>query len=56
MMGMQLVVSGVGLGAILVGLVRMKEADARRDREIDELAAAFTQQGVSIPSSSGTGV
>ena len=45
MMGMQLIVSGVGLGAILVGLVRMKEAGARRDREIDEPAAAFRQQG-----------
>ena len=44
--GAQLIVSGVGLGAILVGLVRMKEAGARRDREIDELAGAFKQQGV----------
>ena len=43
--GAQLLVSGVGLIAILVGLVRMKEAGARRDREIDELAAAFRKQG-----------
>ena len=41
----QLVVSGGGLIAILVGLARMKEAGARRDREIDELAAAFRKQG-----------
>ena len=44
-MGMQPLVSGVGLGAILVRLVRMKEAGARRDREIDARAAAFNQQG-----------
>lgn len=43
--GTQLLVSGVGLVAILVGLVRMKEAGARRDREIDELAGAFRRQG-----------
>ena len=41
----QLFVSGVGLAAIFVGLVRMKEAGKRRDREIDELAAAFRKQG-----------
>ena len=41
----QLLISGLGLFAILVGLARMKEAGARRDREIDELAAAFRQQG-----------
>ena len=40
----QLVVSGVGLAAILIGLVRMKEAGRRRDREIDEMAAAFREQ------------
>ena len=42
----QLVVSGVGLAAILIGLVRMKEAGRRRDREIDEMAAAFREQAV----------
>ena len=36
--GAQLLVSGVGLVAILVGLVRMKEAGTRRDREIDIMA------------------
>jgi len=41
----QLAVSGVGLLAILVGLKRMGEAGARRDREIDELAGAFRKQG-----------
>lgn len=41
----QLVLSGAGLAAILLGLVRMKEAGARRDREIDELAGAFRKQG-----------
>ena len=42
----QLVVSGAGLAAILIGLVRMKEAGRRRDREIDEMAAAFRAQAV----------
>ena len=41
----QLAVSGGGLLAILVGLKRMGEAGQRRDREIDELAAAFRKQG-----------
>ena len=41
----QLAVSGGGLFAILVGLKRMGEAGHRRDREIDELAAAFRKQG-----------
>ena len=41
----QLAVSGGGLCAILVGLKRMGEAGHRRDREIDELAAAFRKQG-----------
>ena len=41
----QLLISGLGLLAILVGLARMKESGVRRDREIDELAAAFRQQG-----------
>ena len=41
----QLAVSGGGLLAILVGLKRMGEAGARRDREIDELAGAFRRQG-----------
>ena len=44
----QLLISGLGLLAILVGLARMKEAGARRDREIDELAAAFRQQGQAL--------
>ena len=43
--GAHLLVSGTGVAAILLGLVRMKEAGARRDREIDELAAAFRKQG-----------
>ena len=42
---LQVGISGGGLIAILVGLKRMGEAGARRDREIDELAAAFRQQG-----------
>lgn len=41
----QLFISSAGLAAILIGLTRMKEAGARRDREIDELAAAFRKQG-----------
>ncbi len=41
----QLAVSGGGLVAILVGLKRMGEAGQRRDREIDEMAAAFRKQG-----------
>ena len=44
----QTLISGVGLVAILVGLARMKEAGARRDREIDELAAAFRKQGAAL--------
>ena len=34
----QLVVSGVGLGAILWGLAQMQQAGRRRDKEIDEMA------------------
>ena len=41
----QLVISGLGLFAILVGLKRMGEAGARRDREIDELGKGLRQQG-----------
>ena len=44
----QLFISGLGLCAILVGLARMKESGVRRDREIDELAAAFRQQGQAL--------
>ena len=44
----QLLISGLGLLAILVGLERMKESGVRRDREIDELAAAFRQQGQAL--------
>ena len=44
----QLAVSGGGLLAILVGLKRMGEAGHRRDREIDEMAAAFTQQAETL--------
>ena len=40
----QLVVSGVGLGCIVGGLFSMKAAGKRRDREIDEMAAAFRKQ------------
>ena len=40
-----LVFSGVGLGCIVWGLFSMKAAGQRRDREIDELAAAFRKQG-----------
>ena len=47
-MWVQTLISGVGLIAILVGLVRMKEAGARRDREIDERAAAFRKQGAAL--------
>ena len=43
--GAQLLVSGLGLGAILVGLARVKEAGVRRDREIDELAARSDSRG-----------
>lgn len=43
--GVGLVISAVGLAAILVGLKRMGEAGQRRDREIDELAGAFRKQG-----------
>ena len=45
LMAGQILVSGIGVVAIFVGLVRMKEAGERRNREIDELAAAFRQQG-----------
>ena len=38
MMGLQLVVGIVGMIAIFVGLVRMKEAGERRDKEIDVMA------------------
>ena len=41
----QLAISGAGLAAILIALARMKESGQRRDREIDELAAAFRRQG-----------
>ena len=41
----QLGISGLGLFAILVGLKRMGEAGARRDREIDELGKGLRQQG-----------
>ncbi len=41
----QLGISGTGLAAILIGLACMKESGQRRDREIDELAAAFRRQG-----------
>ena len=44
----QLVISGAGLAAILIGLVRMKEAGARRDREIDELGKGLQQQGQAL--------
>lgn len=51
----QLAVSGVGLIAILVGLKRMGEAGARRDREIDMMAEnmregvqALKQQGQAL--------
>ena len=44
----QLAVSGGGLVAILVGLKRMGEAGQRRDREIDEMAAAFSQQAEAL--------
>ena len=40
-----LVFSGVGLGCIVWGLFSMQAAGQRRDREIDELAAAFRKQG-----------
>ena len=43
--GLQLVLSGGGLVAILVGLKRMGEAGVRRDREIDELGKGLRQQG-----------
>ena len=36
---------GCSLSSAAWGSVRMKEAGARRDREIDERAAAFNQQG-----------
>ena len=37
--------SVVGLGCIVGGLFAMRAAGQRRDREIDELAAAFRKQG-----------
>ena len=46
--GVGLVISGVGLVAILVGLKRMGEAGQRRDREIDEMAAAFRGQAETL--------
>ena len=41
----QVGISGGGLIAILVGLKRMGESGARRDREIDELGKGLRQQG-----------
>ena len=46
--GAGLVISGAGLVAILVGLKRMGEAGARRDREIDEMAGAFRDQAETL--------
>ena len=46
--GLQLVIGGGGLIAILVGLKRMGEAGARRDREIDELGKGLRQQGQAL--------
>ena len=46
--GLQLVLSGGGLIAILVGLKRMGEAGVRRDREIDELGQGLRQQGQAL--------
>ena len=40
-----LVFSSVGLGCIVWGLFSMQAAGQRRDREIDELAAAFRKKG-----------
>ena len=48
MMGLQLLVGSVGMIAIFVGLVRMKEAGARRDTEIDKLGAALERQGAAL--------
>ena len=45
LMAGQILVSGVGVAAIFVGLIQMKEAGERRNREIDELATAFRKQG-----------
>ena len=44
----QLVISGAGLAAILIGLVRMTEAGARRDRELGELGKGLQQQGQAL--------
>ena len=44
----QLFLSGVGLAFIGWGLFSMKAAGHRRDREIDELAAAFREQGAAL--------
>ena len=44
-MWVQTLSSAVGLGCIVWGLFSMKAAGHRRDREIDELAAAFRKQG-----------
>ena len=44
-MWVQTLSSVVGLGCIVGGLFAMKAAGHRRDREIDELAAAFRKQG-----------
>ncbi len=41
----QAIASIIGLGCIVGGLFQMKKAGRRRDREIDELAAAFQRQG-----------
>ena len=44
-MWVQTLSSVVGLGCIVWGLFAMKAAGHRRDREIDELATAFRNQG-----------
>ena len=41
----QLFISGVGLACIVGGVFSMKAAGKRRDRESDELAAAFRKHG-----------
>ena len=47
--GAPLLVSGAGLAALCIGLGRMKEAGARRAREMDAMAGAFSKPGEAMP-------
>ena len=43
--GVQLIISGIGLGCIVWGLSQMQAAGERRNKEIDVLGKALERQG-----------